>query len=90
MLKVKTSKQFKKDLKKIQNNKNLLNKLQVVINKIASFKELEINFKDHQLKWELSNFRECHVTPDFLLIYKVEKEELILILARAWTHSELF
>jgi len=90
MLQIIKTKQFKKDLQKIKNNKNLLKYLAKIINKITFFKKLEEKYKDHSLKWNLSNFRECHIEPDFLLIYRIEKEELILVLARSWSHSELF
>lgn len=90
MLKIIKTKQFKKDLKKIQNNKKVLSKLWIVINKISKLEVLDEWYKDHKLKWDFSEFRECHIEPDFLLIYKVEKDELLLVLARTWSHSELF
>lgn len=61
-----------------------------VINTIARGERLEIRHADHQLSGDMSDFRECHIKPDLLLIYKIEKNALILILANIGSHSELF
>ncbi len=47
-------------------------------------------YKDHQLTGNYVGFRECHITPDWLLIYQVKEAQLILALARTGSHSELF
>lgn len=53
-------------------------------------KPLPLKNNDHNLKGNYSDFRKCHITPDWLLIYKIEKNELILSLIKTGTHSDLF
>ena len=80
--------QFKKDYKRIKKqNKNLI-KLQEVIEKLADGERLEQKYKDHQLSGIWKNHRDCHIEPDWILIYRTTSEELIL--ERTGSHSELF
>lgn len=51
---------------------------------------LDSNYRDHPLKGNYIGYRECHITPDWLLIYRVEEDKLILFLTRTGTHSDLF
>ena len=88
MLKITTSTQFKKDLKKIENSKDNLIKTKEIILKLASNKKLSTKNKDHKLKGNFKNFRECHITPDLLLIYSIGVDYIFL--SRLGTHSELF
>ena len=60
------------------------------IKKLAAGKKLEEKHKDHPLKGNLEGYRECHITPDWLLIYKIDRGELILFLTRTGTHSDLY
>lgn len=90
MLDIVSSNRFKKDLKlaiKRGYNIELLNE---VVSKIAVQEKLDEKYKDHALSGEYSNFRECHITPDWLLVYQVIENELILFLSRTGTHSDLF
>lgn len=90
MLDIVPSNRFKKDLKlaiKRGYNIELLNE---VVSKIAVQEKLDEKYKDHALSGEYSNFRECHITPDWLLVYQVIDNELILFLSRTGTHSDLF
>lgn len=83
---------FKKELKKIKKrNKNLQN-LTLLVNKLANDEELEPKYRDHQLtdSPRFKNCRECHIEPDWLLVYKKNKHELILFLIETGTHSDLF
>lgn len=57
---------------------------------LASGKVLDKKYKDHQLKGEYKDYRECHVLNDLLLMYKIENDELILVLANIGSHSQLF
>ena len=85
---VQTSK-FKKDLKRaIKQGKNLA-ELQKVINLLASGQNLPIKNRDHALKGNYSHCRECHIAPDWLLIYEIIHDELFLYLTRLGSHSEL-
>ena len=80
MLKVVYSSKFKKDYKLIK--KRGYN--------IRKFEKLPQNYLDHALTGDFIGFRECHIEPDWLLIYKIENEILTLTLTRTGTHSDLF
>lgn len=82
------SSQFKKDLKKARRQGKDLNLLQAVIARLANEQSLEERFRDHELGGNWRGYRECHLNPDWLLIYKVNDDELKL--ARLGSHSELF
>jgi mRNA interferase YafQ len=80
--------QFKKDYKRIKKQNKDLIKLQDVIEKLADGERLEQKYKDHQLSGIWKNHRDCHIEPDWILIYRTTGEELIL--ERTGSHSELF
>lgn len=80
--------QFKRDYKKIKKQGKELNKLKVVIEKLVSGKSLEPRYKDHQLSSGFKGYRDCHIEPDWLLIYKRSPESITL--ERTGSHSELF
>ncbi len=80
--------QFKKDFKKINKQQKKLSKLTVVIEKLLSQKQLEPKYKDHPLSGNYKNHRDCHIAPDWILIYRITKDELIL--ERTGSHSDLF
>ena len=61
-----------------------------LLNYLQTKKALPISCKDHALSGDYSNFRECHIKPDWLLIYHIDDEELELFLLRTGTHSDLF
>ena len=90
MLTIVRSNRFMKDLKTAQKRGLDLNILDDVITKLANQEVLEPKYKDHSLTGVFQGFRECHVKPDWLLIYCVEDEELELFLLRTGTHSDLF
>lgn len=91
MLKVTHSKRFKKDLRKLARSGNFdLKHFNKVVNQLASEEELSPKYRDHQLKGELKEFRECHLEPDLLLVYSKEAEVLALFLFRIGSHTELF
>ena len=90
MYKVKPTTKFSKDLKRIEKRGYKIDLLTEVIKKLAAGKKLEEKYKDHPLKGILEGCRECHITPDWLLIYKIVKNELILYLTRTGTHSDLY
>jgi mRNA interferase YafQ len=79
-----------KDLKLALKRGYDLNELSKVVNLLANRKTLPIKYKDHALSGDYSNFRECHIKPDWLLIYHIDDEELELFLLRTGTHSDLF
>ncbi len=90
MLKIVTSNKFLKDLKLAKKRGLDLAALNEVVNKLANKEKLEEKYKDHALKGEFQDFRECHVKPDWLLIYSIDDEELELFLFRNGSHSDLF
>ena len=80
--------QFKKDYKKLKRQNKDINKLKIVIEKLIAEEDLEINYKDHQLSGNWQGFRDCHIEPDWILIYKISVDTLFL--ERTGSHSELF
>ena len=89
-LQVKFSSRFEKDLKLAKKQKKDLNKLFNVIEKLANLEQLDNKYKDHPLLGEYKGLRECHIDPDWLLIYYVENNTLTLVLSRLGSHSDLF
>lgn len=82
---------FKKQHKKIKKQGKDLNKLYEVINKLANGEELEPKYKNHELidDKRYKNCKECHIQPDWLLIYQIQDNQLILLLFATGSHSEL-
>lgn len=90
MLKIKFLNSFKKDYKRIVKRGCDIALLENVIRMLADGETLPAKYRDHTLTGNYSGFRECHITPDWLLIYEVRESELILVLSRTGTHSDLF
>lgn len=84
------SKQFRKDLKLAQKRGYNLDKIKKVIISLANGETLEAKYRDHLLSGDYDGFRECHIQPDWLLVYQIDGNQLILFLARTGTHSDLF
>jgi len=90
MLTIKRTSQFKKDFRRaIKQGRNITD-LNLVIEKLANEEILEDKYLDHALKGEWSGFRECHINPDWLLIYLRDDKNLILSLTRTGSHEDLF
>ena len=90
--KIKYSKNFKKQLKKITKQGKNIDKLLIVVDKLSKKQKLEAKYKDHALidiKY-YKNCRECHIEPDWLLIYKYNQNNLILFMVETGSHSDLF
>jgi len=89
---IKQTSGFKKNLRKIINQKKNIDKLHYIIDMIAAGNKLDEKYKDHELNnsKHYKNCRECHIEPDWLLIYKIDNYELILLLVETGSHSELF
>ena len=81
---------FQKDLKKIQIRGYDIGLITYVIKLLANDEILPEKYNDHYLSGKYSHLRECHITPDWLLIYEKSERELILYLTRTGTHSDLF
>ena len=82
--------QFKKDLKLAKKQNKSLVKLFEVIDVLANGDTLDAKYRDHDLSGTYKGTRECHVEPDWLLIYERRDGVLVLMLYRLGTHSELF
>ena len=87
---VRPTTKFQRDLKRVQRRGYDISLLTAVIKKLADGEPLPEKNKDHNLSGDYSGCRECHITPDWLLIYELSDGELILYLTRTGTHSELF
>lgn len=81
---------FKKDLKTVKKRGYDLQLLSDIVDTLALGLPLDEKYKDHKLIGNYQGCRECHITPDWLLIYEITEEELILYLTRTGTHSDLF
>lgn len=90
MLKVIPSNHFRKDLKLAKKRGLKIEKLAEVINTLASGETLAEKYRDHGLTGNYEGFRECHIEPDWLLIYRVESCGVELFLFRTGTHAALF
>lgn len=82
--------QFKKDYKLAMKRHLDIELLDEVIRKLARGEQLADKNKDHSLSGNWAGHRECHIQPDWLLIYRVENDVLVLTLSRTGTHSDLF
>lgn len=90
MLDIIPSNQFKRDLKLAKKRGLKIENLRTVVNILAKQKKLDAKYRDHSLTGEYRGFRECHIEPDWLLVYRVNEDALELFLFRTGTHSDLF
>ena len=87
-----TTNKFNKQLKKLIKQGKELNKLYLIVLKLANGEELDSRYRDHALvdTRYYKNCRECHIEPDWLLVYKYSNDRLILYLVETGSHSDLF
>lgn len=90
MYKIVYTNRMKKDAKLMQKRGKDLGKLVKVLSLLASGKPLPIQYKDHSLTGNLQDFRECHIEPDWLLMYQIYEDTLILSATATGTHVDLF
>ena len=90
MLKISFTNQFLKDLELMKRRNLPKSELDEVVKLLSEERPLLPKHKDHALKGVFAGYRECHIRPDWLLIYKKEKQILTLVLVRTGTHSDLF
>lgn len=90
MLEIRFNNRMKRDVKLLKKRGKDLQKLENILNLLANRETLPDKYNDHQLKGEWRDFRECHVEPDWLLIYRIEEQELILYATATGTHADLF
>lgn len=90
MLRITASNSFKKDLKLAMRRGLDISLLDEIVTTLANEEPLPEKCRDHNLIGEYAGFRECHIQPDWLLIYRVEQSDLLLFLTRTGTHADLF
>ena len=90
MLDLVITNQFKKDLKRIRKRGYNLTVLDDVLKTLQNEVPLDDKYRDHALVGDYIGFRECHIQPDWLLIYAIDQGQLILTASRTGTHSDLF
>lgn len=88
MFKVRISKQYKKNYKKLSEKDRAL--LDYIVYKLSQNENLEEKYKDHRLQGRFQDYRECHIKPDLLLIYQKQEEILTLTCVNVGSHSQLF
>ena len=89
-LAIKATSKFKKDYKAAIKRGLDISLLEAIIKKLANQEPLPPENRDHQLSGNWTNFRECHILSDWLLVYRVDHDVLVLTLARTGTHSDIF
>ena len=90
MLKIVPSNQFKKDLRLAKKRGCKIEYLRDVVNTLANGQKLDKKYRDHTLTGNYAGFGECHIEPDWLLIYRISQDAVELFLLRTGTHSDLF
>ena len=88
-LRIVVSNKFKRDLKRLKKRNYDLKLLEKTVDRLAEGESLELKYHDHNLSGELAGFRECHIAPDWLLVYRIEENDLILLLMRTGTHADI-
>lgn len=81
---------FKRDVRRIKRRGLPLDEMYRVISLLAQDAPLSTKYRDHALSGNFSGLRECHIRPDWLLIYRLHENQLILTLSRTGTHADLF
>lgn len=81
---------FRKELRKMLKRGADIGKLETVVNILASGETLPPQYHDHALTGDMAGTRDCHITPDWLLLYRIENDVLVLTLTRTGTHADLF
>lgn len=90
MYKIVYTNRMKKDAKLMKKRGKNLDKLVNVLSLLASGNPLPVQYRDHQLSGNLHDFRECHIEPDWLLLYQIYEDTLILSATAAGSHADLF
>ena len=89
-LTTKFSTSFKKDYKRLKRRKYDVSALDDTIDMLASRQVLPASYRDHELFGDFAGCRECHIAPDWILVYQIIENELILYLTRTGSHSDIF
>ena len=87
---IRNTTQFKKDYKLAKRRGMNITLLKDIVTKLANGEPLDARHKDHPLSGDWIGHRECHIQPDWLLVYRIENDILVLTLSRTGTYSDLF
>ena len=90
MLRLQPTTQFIKDRNKAEKRGLPMERLDAVLQLLLEERPLDIKHRDHELSGRYRGFRECHILPDWLLVYAVDNKNLVLVASRTGTHSDLF
>ncbi len=90
MYKIQYTNRMKKDARLMKKRGKDMNKLVSVLALLASGNPLPVQYKDHSLTGNLQDFRECHIEPDWLLLYQIYEDTLILSATATGSHADLF
>lgn len=90
MLTLETTTQFRRDYKRVKKRGYDLKLLETVIDTLLAGVPLDEKHRDHPLSGNFNKFRECHVQPDWLLMYRIDNDRLVLVANRTGTHADLF
>jgi mRNA interferase YafQ len=82
------TRQFERDVKKVKKRRKDINKLKEVLHRLILEEPLDSKYKDHKLQGSFVGRRDCHIEPDWLLIYKLTGNQIIF--ERTGTHSDIF
>lgn len=90
MRKIRRTAKFKKDYKEAIKRGISKSEIQYVVGSLAEGNSLPVRYRDHNLTGKWTGYRECHIRPDWLLVYRIDDEVMTLVLVRMGSHSELF
>lgn len=90
MLELRTTAKFRKDYKRLKKRGYDLALLQEALEMLVRQESLPAKYRDHALTGSYLGFRECHIQPDWLFIYRVEQDQLVLVASETGTHADLF
>lgn len=90
MYQVNYTKRMRKDIQRMQRRGKDLSKLATVLNLLKTGEPLPEIYRDHQLKGDLEDLRECHIESNWLLVYRIDEGELILLATATGTHADIF
>ncbi|MBR0167767.1 MAG: type II toxin-antitoxin system YafQ family toxin [Synergistaceae bacterium] len=90
MYSVRTSKRYRRELKTVLSRGKDESKLEEVIDILASGESLSPRYADHPLSGKWKGYRECHIEPNWLLVYSIHDDVLVLALMSTGTHSDIF
>ena len=90
MLTLETTSQFRRDFKRMAKRGMDMRLLEKVLNELLAGRKLPPRNRDHALTGAMARYRECHILPDWLLVYRLERDRLVLVAQRTGSHADLF